>query len=179
MKFTSIIKRIDNLGRIVLPKDVRRKLKLKENDEVEIVVGEDGFIELKKYSAIDEYKDECITLVNLLEELIDKEVIVTDNSSIYICGKKEDLNCIDIPLSKKYIEILEERKVFNEKTMPTFNILEEGNELYAKSIVPIIVESSVVGSVAIVSKNKQLNIKDKDIELLKFAALILSNKMQN
>lgn len=178
MKFTSIIKRIDNLGRIVLPKDVRRKLKLKENDEVEIVVGEDGFIELKKYSAIDEYKDECITLVNLLEELIDKEVIVTDNSSIYVCGKKDD-SYINMPLSKKYIEILENRKVFNEKTMPTFNILEGNGEIYAKSIVPIIVESSIVGSVAIVSKNKQLNIKDKDIELLKFAALILSNKIQN
>ncbi len=178
MKFTSIIKRIDNLGRIVLPKDVRRKLKLKENDEVEIVVGEDGFIELKKYSAIDEYKDECITLVNLLEELIDKEVIVTDNSSIYVCGKKDD-SYINMPLSKKYIEILENRKVFNEKTMPTFNILEGDGEIYAKSIVPIIVESSIVGSVAIVSKNKQLNIKDKDIELLKFAALILSNKIQN
>ena len=159
MKFTSIIKRIDNLGRIVLPKDVRRKLKLKENDEVEIVVGEDGFIELKKYSAIDEYKDECITLVNLLEELIDKEVIVTDNSSIYVCGKKDD-SYINMPLSKKYIEILENRKVFNEKTMPTFNILEGDGEIYAKSIVPIIVESSIVGSVAIVSKNKQLNIKD-------------------
>ena len=178
MNFTSIIKRIDNLGRIVLPKDVRRKLKLKENDEVEIVVGEDGFIELKKYSAIDEYKDECITLVNLLEELIDKEVIVTDNSSIYVCGKKDD-SYINMPLSKKYIEILENRKVFNEKTMPTFNILEGDGEIYAKSIVPIIVESSIVGSVAIVSKNKQLNIKDKDIELLKFAALILSNKIQN
>lgn len=178
MKFTSIIKRIDNLGRIVLPKDVRRKLKLKENDEVEIMVGEDGFIELKKYSAIDEYKDECITLVNLLEELIDKEVIVTDNSSIYVCGKKDD-SYINMPLSKKYIEILENRKVFNEKTMPTFNILEGDGEIYAKSIVPIIVESSIVGSVAIVSKNKQLNIKDKDIELLKFAALILSNKIQN
>lgn len=178
MKFTSIIKRIDNLGRIVLPKDVRRKLKLKENDEVEIVVGEDGFIELKKYSAIDEYKDECITLVNLLEELIDKEVIVTDNSSIYVCGKKDD-SYINMPLSKKYIEILENRKVFNEKTMPTFNILEGNGEIYAKSIVPIIVESSIVGSVAIVSKNKQLNIKDKDIELLKFAALIFSNKIQN
>ena len=167
-----------NLGRIVLPKDVRRKLKLKENDEVEIGVGEDGFIELKKYSAIDEYKDECITLVNLLEELIDKEVIVTDNSSIYVCGKKDD-SYINMPLSKKYIEILENRKVFNEKTMPTFNILEGDGEIYAKSIVPIIVESSIVGSVAIVSKNKQLNIKDKDIELLKFAALILSNKIQN
>lgn len=179
MKFTSIIKRIDNLGRIVLPKDVRKKLKLKENDEVEIIVGEDGSIELKKYSAIEEYKDECINLANLLDELVGEEIIVTDNSSIYVCSRKESLDYINTPLSKKYIEILEGRKIFNEKTMPTFNVLEENKEYYAKSIVPIIVDSSVVGSIAIISKNKQLNIREKDVELIKFSALILSNKIQN
>ncbi len=179
MKFTSIIKRIDNLGRIVLPKDVRKKLKLKENDEVEIIVSEDGSIELKKYSAIEEYKDECINIVKILEELVGEEVIVTDNTSIYVTGKKENSEYIGMSLSKKYTELLDERKIFNEKTMPTFNVLEDNKDFYAKSIVPLIVESSVVGSIAIVSKNKQLNIKDKDIELLKFAALILSSNIEN
>ena len=46
MEFTSVVKRIDNLGRIVLPKDVRKKLKLNENDEVEIIVKEDNTVML-------------------------------------------------------------------------------------------------------------------------------------
>ena len=72
MEFTSVVKRIDNLGRIVLPKDVRKKLKLNENDEVEIIVKEDNTVILKKYCVIEEYEQECIALVKLLKNIIKK-----------------------------------------------------------------------------------------------------------
>lgn len=175
MKVTSIIKRIDNLGRIVLPKDIRRNLKLKENDEVEIIVKDEGYIVLKKYLAIEEYDEYCKNIVNLLEKQIESKVMITDNSSVYFCN--EDI--IGKNLSQKYINILEQRKIFNEKIMPIFNILEDNELLYAKAIVPIIVESTIVGSVAIYSNNKDSIIKDKDIELLKFASELISNNIKN
>lgn len=179
MKLTSIIKRIDNLGRIVLPKDVRKKLKLKENDEVEIITSEDGTIILKKYSAIDEYEEECRTLTSILEQLIDGNIMITDNSTICICGKKENEKYIGLNLSKKYINILEDRKIFNERIMPTFNIVEKDEKILAKAIVPIIVDSSVTGSIAIFSTDENIVVREKDIELLKFTSTILSNKIRN
>lgn len=179
MKLTSIIKRIDNLGRIVLPKDVRKKLKLKENDEVEIITSDDGTIILKKYSAISEYEDECKMLTRLLEKLIEGNILITDNSTICICGKKENEKYVGLNLSGKYINILEDRKVFNERIMPTFNIVEREEKLLAKAIVPIIVDSSVTGSIAIFSTDENVAVREKDIELLKFASSILSNKIKS
>ena len=71
MNYTSIVKRIDNLGRIVLPKEIRRKLKLRENDEVEIILNDESSVILKKYSAITEYEKECVILSNVSDELVE------------------------------------------------------------------------------------------------------------
>lgn len=178
MKLTSVIKRIDNLGRIVLPKDVRKKLKIKENDELEIIIGDDDSIILRKYSAIDEYERECNIILNILENLVNGIVAITDNSNIRICGKKENQKYIGLNLSKRYINILSERKIFNERIMPSFNIVDD-MDLYAKAIVPIISDSVVTGSIVIFSEDKKLILREKDIELLKFASSVLSKKMRN
>ena len=85
MNYTSIVKRIDNLGRIVLPKEIRRKLKLRENDEVEIILNDESSVILKKYSAITEYEKECVILANILDELVENNnVLITDNFSVLV-----------------------------------------------------------------------------------------------
>ena len=103
MNYTSIVKRIDNLGRIVLPKEIRRKLKLRENDEVEIILNDESSVIIKKYSAITEYEKECVILINILNELIENgSVLITDNSSVLMCGKKEDEYLVNKKLSKDF-----------------------------------------------------------------------------
>jgi AbrB family transcriptional regulator (stage V sporulation protein T) len=178
MEFTSIIKKIDNLGRIVLPKDLRNKLKLKENDDVEIVLNNDGTILLKKYLPLNEYENECKFLLSSLEKQIDSTIIITDNIKVILCSNKKNNEIIGVNLSKKYIDILESRKIFNEKIMPSFKVLDNEYDVYSKVIVPIIVDSSVIGTIAILSDNSNITIKEKDIELLKFVANILSEKIK-
>ena len=179
MNYTSIVKRIDNLGRIVLPKEIRRKLKLRENDEVEIILNDESSVLLKKYSAITEYEKECVILANILNGLIENNnVLITDNFAVLVCGKKEDEYLVDRKLSKKFLNILQDRKIFTEKTSPTFDILDMEEGIYAKAIVPIIVDSVVAGSVVAFSRNKNSTIKDKDLELIKFASLLLSSKIK-
>lgn len=179
MNYTSIVKRIDNLGRIVLPKEIRRKLKLRENDEVEIILNDESSVLLKKYSAITEYEKECVILANILNGLIENNnVLITDNFAVLVCGKKEDEYLVDRKLSKKFLNILQDRKIFTEKTSPTFDILDMEEGIYAKAIVPIIVDSVVAGSVVAFSRNKNSTIKDKDLELIKFTSLLLSSKIK-
>lgn len=156
MNYTSIVKRIDNLGRIVLPKEIRRKLKLRENDEVEIILNDESSVILKKYSAITEYEKECVILANILDELVENNnVLITDNFSVLVCGKKEYEYLVDRKLSKKFLNILQDRKIFTEKISPTFDILDMEEGIYAKIIVPIIVDSAVSGSVVIFSRDKR------------------------
>mgnify|MGYP001851260056 CR=1 FL=1 len=179
MNYTSIVKRIDNLGRIVLPKEIRRKLKLRENDEVEIILNDESSVILKKYSAITEYEKECVILANILDELVENNnVLITDNFSVLVCGKKEYEYLVDRKLSKKFLNILQDRKIFTEKISPTFDILDMEEGIYAKIIVPIIVDSAVSGSVVIFSRDKNTTVRDKDIDLVKFASLLLSSKIK-
>lgn len=178
MKVASMIKRIDNLGRIVLPKDVRKKLKLKENDEIEIIIEENNTIILKKYSALEEYEEECKLLSKMLEKQIEGDIAITDNQKICFCAKDENTKYVGKELSSKYGVILDERKIFNEKIMPTFSIIDSDEKLYAKIIVPIIVDSVLTGSIVMFSIKKDCIVRDKDIELVKFVASILESKMK-
>lgn len=179
MNYTSIVKRIDNLGRIVLPKEIRRKLKLRENDEVEIILNDESSVIIKKYSAITEYEKECVILINILNELIENgSVLITDNSSVLMCGKKEDEYLVNKKLSKRFLNILQDRRIFTEKTSPTFDIFDMEEGIFAKAIVPIIVDSSVSGAVVVYSKDKRTNLKDRYLELIKFSSLLLSSKIK-
>ena len=174
MEFTSVVKRIDNLGRIVLPKDVRKKLKLNETDEVEIIVKEDNTVILKKYCVIEEYEQECIALVKLLKNIIRDEIIITDNCTVCVCSNNE---YVGKELSPEYIEFLSERKVGEEKNLPTSSILDKILGLYTKILVPIIVDSAVIGAIAVFSKDRRDTLDDTEKEVIKFVSSILSYKI--
>lgn len=91
MKATGIVRRIDDLGRIVIPKEIRRSMRIKEGDPLEIFTSEDG-ITLCKYDPIDNEK--WITVKNILRHLLDKGFEITDrfkNSKFNSRGAKSDI----------------------------------------------------------------------------------------
>ena len=91
---TGIIKKIDNLGRIVLPKEIRRKLKIRENDELEIFLDSEETILLKKYSTMKDLKKECILYATILNKETDFKVMFTDKDKVTVCkGKKHIFIC--------------------------------------------------------------------------------------
>lgn len=87
MKATGIIRRIDNLGRIVIPKELRRTLHIKADDPIEIFTAEDGVIALRKY----EPTDSVISYLDLLEELINDEEFRHKNEMLVKIAELEAL----------------------------------------------------------------------------------------
>ena len=82
MKATGIVRRIDDLGRVVIPKEIRRTLRIREGDPLEIFVDHDGEVILKKYSPIGELGDFAQEYADSLFEATGHIAIITDRDQI-------------------------------------------------------------------------------------------------
>lgn len=151
MKNTGVVRKIDELGRIVIPKEIRKNLSIKNDEEVQIYV-EDNMIILKKYERI----TSCLDRINVLVNVFDKFV-----SSLYISDKEKIIvssngKFINESIDNNIMLSMEERKSLDGYMI---NIGSTSlNEYYY--MLPIIVDASVVGSVILVNKNK-INDEDK------------------
>ena len=81
MKATGIVRRIDELGRIVIPKEIRRTLRIQESDPMEIYMGDDGSIQLKKYSSVGGLKEVAEQYVQALNGAFGLTAAVTDKEA--------------------------------------------------------------------------------------------------
>ena len=83
---SGIVRRIDNLGRVVIPKEIRKTLKIKENEQVEINVLDDSIV-LNKYSDIHEYDKSINNLIDIIKSVYDRDIIITNLDKIVLTTK--------------------------------------------------------------------------------------------
>ena len=115
MKATGIIRRIDDLGRVVVPKEIRRTLKIREGDPLEIFTDREGEIVLKKYSPIGEIREFAVQYTESLGTYINHAVIMSDRD-IVVAATSFGRELIDKNLSKEFEDILENRMLVRENT---------------------------------------------------------------
>ena len=175
---TGIIKKIDNLGRIVLPKEIRRKLKIRENDELEIFLDSEETILLKKYSTMKDLKKECILYATILNKETDFKVMFTDKDKVTVCKGKNTSLFVGEEISEKLIDIIEKRMICNVNMASDIKVLKTGENLYPKIIMPLIVDSKSIGSIILFSDDIERVVKDKEYELLKFVASLITTKLE-
>ena len=146
-----IVRRIDNLGRIVIPKEIRDTLRIKNGDSLEINI-EGEIVTLKKYSELNNLIEIETIIANLLRETLKKDVLIT-NKDKYIIGTKHEY--IDKKIPNELLEILEKRQMIIQKS-------KDQNTL----INPIIINGDVIGSIIIISKEAITENQIKTVTLL-------------
>ncbi|HHX80795.1 MAG TPA: AbrB/MazE/SpoVT family DNA-binding domain-containing protein [Acholeplasmataceae bacterium] len=152
MKATGVVRRIDDLGRIVIPKEIRRNLRIREGDSLEIYTDGTNSIILKKYSHIENINNFIIHYVDAVYASNKKEIIITDTERIIaaagnfrkdIIGKKIDLR-LDDRIQKKTTQIIEK----NEGLEVTDNLV-----LNSPTILkPISVYGDIIGAVIVIGE---------------------------
>ena len=150
MKKSGIIRRLDELGRIVIPKEIRKTLHIKEGTPLDINVQDGEFIILRKYSPIKELGTQAQICAEVLFEQIQQPVIVTDLDKVVACC---GIKCESCPLSEKYLKLLNKRNIckieeFNESVFTNENAIHK-DILFS----PIIVEGDILGSIVILYNN--------------------------
>ena len=181
MKATGIVRRIDELGRVVIPKEIRRTLRIKEGDPLEIFTDRDELM-LKKYSPIASLERFSKATVRSLNDLSGKLAVICDTDGIlhaYGDGKKD---FDGKPLSEDMDKILKERRSYIANTsdggdvIPITSSREEG--ITAQVIVPIVSGGDCLGAVAVLSKEDGAKMESSDMNLARLTADILANQFE-
>ena len=177
MKATGIVRRIDDLGRVVIPKEIRRTLRIREGDPLEIFVDRDGEVILKKYSPISELGDFAQEYADSLAENSGRLVLIADRDAfIAVSGgpKKEYLDKGIGPIIEK---AMDGRTTLKEKGGKTELVEGQANEMGAHVISPIVAGGDPIGAVILVSKDHE-DLTEIEVKLAETAAGFLAKQME-
>ncbi|MFV0314999.1 MAG: stage V sporulation protein T [Anaerotignum sp.] len=180
MKATGIVRRIDDLGRVVIPKEIRRTLRIREGDPLEIFTDREGEIILKKYSPIGElgvfakeYAESLAQSVGHVTCIVDKDQIIAVSG-----GSKKDL--FEKHISSKMEECINNRTTLvAEKSDNHFIPIldDESLEGYNHELItPIIAEGDAMGAIVFLSKDKKMG--EVEGKLAQTAAGFLGRQME-
>lgn len=177
MKATGIVRRIDDLGRVVVPKEIRRTLRIREGDPLEIFVDREGEVILKKYSPINELSEFAQEYAHALFDSLGQKILVTDRDEIIaIAGasKKEYLNK---NIGKEIESSMDKREGKVEKNESTVEIVEGKEETVSSYLIqPIVSNGDPVGSVIMLMDKGSLT--DVEVKVCQAAANFLARQME-
>lgn len=178
MKATGIVRRIDDLGRVVIPKEIRRTLRIREGDPLEIFVDRDGEVILKKYSPISELGDFAKEYADALFDSLGHSILICDRDTyIAVSGssKKEYLNKSISDLLERTMDqrnsVLEE----NKKEIQLVDGIDD--DVSAYTIAPIVANGDPIGAVVLFSKERSM--REVEHKAAETAAGFLARQMEH
>lgn len=173
MKSTGIVRRIDELGRIVIPKEMRKKLKIKDNDYFEIFVRDENIV-LQKYSEMDGLENLLNLYSKILKQLTDKNIIITDKQKI-LSSSYNDFTFLNDDISEELEDILNNRNKYFKDDKETLNISNNFTVENFCYIIPLIVNGDISGSIIMISNDE---ITEYDKISLQIVSKILTNYIE-
>ncbi len=162
MKTTGVVRRVDDLGRIVIPKELRKTLHIREGEELEVLVDEDNII-LRKYSKLEELSVIANKIVEIASSMLGKTILIADRDNI-ICGAG-DLKKLFVgkSVSKQLDKIISNEKNLVEKNISSIYITDDLEEKYSYVVEPIVYYGDVFGAVIMISPNSDIGEYDVSI----------------
>jgi AbrB family transcriptional regulator (stage V sporulation protein T) len=181
MKATGIVRRIDDLGRVVVPKEIRRTLRIREGDPLEIFTDREGEIILKKYSPIGELGQFAKQYADSLTQTTGHIVAITDKDQFIAASGPTKKDLITKSISHELEEVINERESVvagkDDKTYIRITNEDDGEFTY-QVIYPIISEGDAIGAVIILTKDPKVKFGEMETKLASTAAAFLGRQME-
>ena len=180
MKATGIVRRIDELGRVVIPKEIRRTLRIKDGDPLEIFTDRDGEVIFKKYSPIGELAAFASQYAETLHKTCDLAVVICDRDSILACSGVSKKESSDKGLSEEFETIIEARNMYvRHEGDNKISVIRDGGSHFVSCAMPIISEGDIVGCVASLYEMNRENAADNvESKLIQTAAGFLGRQLE-
>lgn len=178
MKATGIVRRIDDLGRIVIPKEIRRSFRIREGDPLEIFTDAEGEVIFKKYSPIGELSNFANQYAEVLHKSAGLPIAITDNDHVIAASGISKREILERRVTKNLEELMENRAIHiaNDKIEGMSAI--EGFERKANVIYPIVYAGDVSGAIAMIEDENHTLPDETDIKLIQVAAAFLGKQME-
>ncbi len=153
MKATGIVRRIDDLGRVVIPKEIRRTLRIREGDPLEIFVDRDGEVILKKYSPISELSDFAKEYVDAVYDSLGHTVLICDRDNVIAIAGASKKEYMNKAISNLVEGVMDERQSFLMTDTKEVSFVEGKEETVSSYVMgPIIAGGDPIGAIVIFSK---------------------------
>lgn len=174
MKSTGIVRRIDDLGRIVIPKEIRKTLKIKENESLEVFINNDEII-LKKFSNMNDLEKIVENYIKVLKDITGNNIIITDRNKVIGTSEILKNEYLNKDISENLDILLNNRKNILSNDKKELEILTDKKVQVNYYLIPIIVNSDVSGAIIMLS-NKE--IKEEEKLTLDIVSKIITNSLE-
>lgn len=179
MKATGIVRRIDDLGRVVIPKEIRRTLRIREGDPLEIFVDRDGEVILKKYSPIGELGDFAKEYAESLFESTNHIAMITDRDHIIALAGAPKKEYLEKQIGSLLEGCMENRKTVIESAGGSFEVVKDTGESFSSFVAaPIVAGGDPIGTVVLLSKEDNVKMADMEVKMAETAAGFLAKQME-
>ena len=179
MKATGIVRRIDDLGRVVIPKEIRRTMRIREGDPLEIFTNNDGEVVFKKYSPMGELGTFAAQYAEVMARALGQAVVVSDRDRIIAVAGAPKKDLLERSVSAMLESAMEQRRPHlaragESERMPAV----EGGERFVAAGMPIISAGDVIGSVCLLLPESGALPGEGDIKMVQVAAAFLGKQME-
>jgi AbrB family transcriptional regulator, stage V sporulation protein T len=183
LKATGIVRRIDDLGRVVIPKEIRRTLRIREGDPLEIFTERDGEVILKKYSPIGELSEFASQYADSIHKTSGHITCITDKDGVVAVAGISKKEFANKTISEELERIIKDKATYITKSpdeVPVSIVKDQngGTGYTAQVIVPIISEGDPIGSVMILSTDPDIRMGELETKLAQSAAGVLGMQME-
>ena len=179
MKATGIVRRIDDLGRVVIPKEIRRTLRIREGDPLEIFTGKDGEVVFKKYSPFSELTAFAAEYAAALQAVSGFGCAIADRDNVIAYAGSGKREILDRPLSEQAEELIASRRAFiTGSDTASVPLLRENDKHRIAAARPILASGDILGMVCFLMTDGAA-ISATEEKLLQTAALFLGKQMES
>ncbi len=175
MKTTGVVRRIDDLGRIVIPKEIRKSLRIKDGESLEIFLDNNNII-LKKYYPLNNLSDFYKNYVDSIYSSIKENIFIVDRDTIIAIAGDLKKKYLGKNISSSIDNIVQKRINITEKEMKNINLSEDLIEKCSYTISPIIANGDAIGAVMMLSLDR--NLDDFDEKTISIAAKFLGKYIE-
>ena len=179
MKATGIVRRVDDLGRIVIPKEIRRTLKIREGDPLEIYTEKDGGVIFRKYSPMGDLQEFAVQMCEAIGQNTGCIAAVSDRDSIIALHGAPKRELMDKPNSQELEQLMEARKNYRFQPGETLIRATESSDKYHLGVAaPILSSGDLMGCVMLLMGENSQPLQEGDQKLAQTAALFLGKQME-
>ena len=179
MKATGIVRRIDDLGRVVIPKEIRRTMRIREGDPLEIFTDSDGEVVFKKYSPVGELSPFAGQYADVMSRACGQPVLICDRDHVVAVAGAPKKEFYERRISGQLEEAMEQRQTHvaragdQKRLQPVESI-----DRYAAVMVPIVAAGDVTGAVCLLLPESGAIPSEGDVRLAQVAAAFLGRQME-
>lgn len=183
LKATGVVRRIDDLGRVVIPKEIRKTLRIKEGDPLEIFTDKEGEVILKKYSPIGELSEFATEYAETLAKTTGHIACITDKDTVIAVSGGSKKEFLEQSISDELEKILEDKENYtskenNDLAVPITKNDNKERRFNSQVVYPIISDGDAIGSVILLSKEPGTKMTEVEQKVVQSAASFLGKQME-